>query len=64
MLSWRMVTPDAKWIEVERFNHNLGKIHTVEFAEFRITRYQADGNTPDTSEILRIPAHEFPQTRA
>ena len=24
---WRMVTPDAQWLEVTRLNHNLGKIH-------------------------------------
>ena len=27
---WRMVTPDAKWLEVERLDHNLGKIHDAE----------------------------------
>jgi FAD/FMN-containing dehydrogenase/Fe-S oxidoreductase len=60
LLSWRMVTPEAEWLEIERLNHNLGKIHTVAFAEFRLTRYQADGSTPKgNSEILRIPAHEF-----
>ncbi len=60
LVSWRMVTPDAKWLEVERLNHNLGKIHDVAFAEFRVTRYQADGKTPEgTAEILRIPGSEL-----
>ncbi len=27
LASWRMVTPDADWLEVERLDHNLGKIH-------------------------------------
>ena len=27
LVSWRLVTPDGKWINVERLNHNLGKIH-------------------------------------
>ncbi|MDO8810569.1 MAG: DUF3683 domain-containing protein, partial [Gallionella sp.] len=27
LAAWRMVTPDGLWIEVERLNHNLGKIH-------------------------------------
>ena len=27
LASWRMVTPEADWIEVERLDHNLGKIH-------------------------------------
>ncbi|MBK1692442.1 DUF3683 domain-containing protein [Ectothiorhodospira mobilis] len=47
LASWRMVTPDARWIEVERVNHNLGKIHDQEEVTFRITRYQADGHTPE-----------------
>mgnify|MGYP000660045420 CR=1 FL=1 len=27
LASWRMVTPDGDWMEVERLDHNLGKIH-------------------------------------
>jgi FAD/FMN-containing dehydrogenase len=30
LASWRMVTPDGNWLEVERINHNLGKIHEQE----------------------------------
>ncbi len=60
LVSWRMVTPDAQWLEVERLNHNLGKIHEVAFAEFRVTHYRADGKTPTgVSEILRIPGPEL-----
>ena len=29
LASWRMVTPDAQWLEVERLDHNLGKIHDI-----------------------------------
>ena len=60
LLSWRMVTPDAEWLEIERLNHNLGKIHEVEYAEFRLTRYQADGKTQiGNFETLQIAASEF-----
>jgi FAD/FMN-containing dehydrogenase/Fe-S oxidoreductase len=63
LVSWRMVTPDAQWLEVERINHNLGKIHDVEMAEFRITRYKANGKTRiDRPETIRIPAHELRKT--
>jgi FAD/FMN-containing dehydrogenase/Fe-S oxidoreductase len=56
LVSWRMVTPDANWLEVERINHNLGKIHDQETVEFRITRYKADGKTRDgEAQHLRIP---------
>ncbi len=60
LASWRMVTPRAEWIEVERLNHNLGKIHEVPLAEFRVTRLADDGSTPvGEPEILRIPGHEL-----
>ena len=26
LASWRMVTPDAQWLEVTRLDHNMGKI--------------------------------------
>jgi FAD/FMN-containing dehydrogenase/Fe-S oxidoreductase len=45
LLSWRMVTPDAQWLEVERLNHNLGKIHEQDEVRFRVTRYRPDGKT-------------------
>ncbi len=60
LLSWRMVTPDAGWVEVERLNHNLGKLHDLPYGEFRVTRYRADGRTPDGEpRLLRIPAAEI-----
>ena len=60
LVSWRMVTPDAKWLEVERLNHNLGKIHDNEFAEFRISHYEADGKTRcGEPNNIKISADEF-----
>ncbi len=60
LVSWRMVTPAAEWIEVERLDHNLGKIHTVEIARFRITRFRKDGKTPKgDARILEIPGNHF-----
>ncbi|MDZ7810286.1 MAG: FAD-binding protein [Arhodomonas sp.] len=43
LAAWRMVTPDAEWLDVERLDHNLGKIHDQETVRFRVTRYEADG---------------------
>ena len=34
LVSWRMVTPDARWLEVTRVDHNLGKIHDAPQATF------------------------------
>jgi FAD/FMN-containing dehydrogenase/Fe-S oxidoreductase len=57
---WRMVTPDAKWLEVERLDHNLGKIHDAENVSFRISRFDSDGKTPlGEPEILRAPGQNF-----
>ncbi len=60
LVSWRMVTPDAKWLQVDRLDHNLGKIHLQELVRFQIQRYQNDGLTPDgESKILEIPGSEL-----
>ncbi len=60
LASWRMVTPDAQWLEVERLEHNLGKIHEVESVRFRISRYQEDGRTPvGEPQTLEIPGVEL-----
>jgi FAD/FMN-containing dehydrogenase/Fe-S oxidoreductase len=63
LVSWRMVTPDADWIEVSRINHNLGKIHDAPSATFEVRRFAADGRTPKGSpEILIIPGSRFRKT--
>ncbi|HWT28156.1 MAG TPA: DUF3683 domain-containing protein, partial [Methylophilaceae bacterium] len=60
LASWRMVTPDATWMEIERLDHNLGKIHDVDVARFKISRYDADGKTLHAEpEILEIPGPSF-----
>jgi FAD/FMN-containing dehydrogenase/Fe-S oxidoreductase len=60
LASWRMVTPDGLWMEIERLNHNFGKIHDVENATFRVSRFEADGNTAHGEpEILTIPGGAF-----
>lgn len=60
LASWRMVTPDANWLEVERLDHNLGKIHDVDVAKFRISRFDIDGKTLiGEPEILEIPGPSF-----
>ncbi|VAW59730.1 FAD/FMN-containing dehydrogenases, partial [hydrothermal vent metagenome] len=41
LVDWRMVTADGNWLDIERINHNLGKIHLQEDVEFRLTRYNS-----------------------
>ena len=55
LVSWRMVTPDGNWLEVERLDHNLGKIHEQNNVLFRLSRYGPDLKTSIADpEILRI----------
>ncbi len=63
LASWRMVTPDGRWLEVERVDHNLGKIHDVPLAHFRLSRFELDGKTPfGAVEMLTIPGNQFRKT--
>ena len=59
LVSWRMVTPQAQWLEVTRLDHNLGKIHDAEVARFELQTFEADGRTPVRTETLVIPGATF-----
>lgn len=60
LASWRMVTPDGEWMEVERLDHNLGKIHDIATARFKISRYAEDMKTLLAEpQILEIPGPSF-----
>ena len=59
LASWRMVTPEAKWLEVTRLDHNLGKIHDVEVATFELKYFDASGKTVERVERLEVPGRTF-----
>ncbi|HQC85610.1 MAG TPA: FAD-binding oxidoreductase, partial [Rhodoferax sp.] len=59
LASWRMVTPQAEWLEVTRLQHNMGKIHDAEVASFELQYFKADGKTKIRSERLDIPGKTF-----
>ncbi|MDQ3270728.1 MAG: DUF3683 domain-containing protein, partial [Pseudomonadota bacterium] len=59
LASWRMVTPQAEWLEVTRLDHNLGKIHDAEQASFELKYFAADGKTHLRTERLDIPGKTF-----
>ena len=60
LVSWKMVTPDGLWMEVERLDHNLGKIHEQENVRFKITRFDTDGKKQiGETEILNILGKTF-----
>jgi FAD/FMN-containing dehydrogenase/Fe-S oxidoreductase len=57
LVSWRMVTPQGQWLEVERLDHNLGKIHDAPSATFRL-RF-SDGRKQLGEKLLEIPGARF-----
>jgi len=60
LASWKMVLPDARWVEVERLNHNLGKLQDQQTVEFKLTYYEKDGQTPSGEpELLSMPGSSF-----
>ncbi len=59
LVSWRMVTPEAQWLEVVRIGHNLGKIHDAENVRFELRYFEADGKTPIRTEVLDIAGKTF-----
>ncbi|MBT7434733.1 MAG: FAD/FMN-binding oxidoreductase [Gammaproteobacteria bacterium] len=59
LVSWRMVTPDGNWLEVERLQHNLGKIHDQDQVSFNLKRFDASGKNLLSEEPLVIPGSHF-----
>ncbi len=60
LASWKMVMPDASWLEVVRVNHNLGKLQDQAIVSFELHRYESDGKTPrGEMERLDIPGSAF-----
>jgi FAD/FMN-containing dehydrogenase/Fe-S oxidoreductase len=63
LLSWRMVTPDADWLEVTRMDHNRGKIHDADIATFELALYAENGKGGlshlKKRELLTIPGKQF-----
>ncbi len=60
LVSWRMVTPQADWLVVERLEHNLGRIHDQPAVRFRLSRFAPDGITPKgMPELLELPGTVF-----
>jgi len=60
LVSWKMVTPNATWLEVERLEHNLGKIHEQETVKFRVSEYKKNGHSQiGEPRILEMPGEIF-----
>ncbi len=59
LVSWRMVTPDGNWLDVERYNHNLSKIHDQDQVSFVLKRFDAKRKKLLSEEQLVIPGTQF-----
>jgi FAD/FMN-containing dehydrogenase/heterodisulfide reductase subunit C len=66
LVSWRMVTPDAQWLEVTRLDHNLSKIHDAPVATFELAYHATDAKgglgALERKETLIIPGARFRKT--
>ena len=62
LASWKMVDTNGDWMEVERLNHNLGKIHDIEMAIFRVRHFDEKGRTTQPDKMLEIPGASFRKT--
>jgi FAD/FMN-containing dehydrogenase/Fe-S oxidoreductase len=62
LASWKMVDPEGNWLEVERLEHNLGKIHDQALAKFRVRRIDSDTGKALSEEILEVPGSRFRKT--
>ena len=54
LAGWRMVTPDAEWLDIERLDHNRGRIHDARLARFRVRRFAIDGKTLLKEELIEV----------
>ncbi len=59
---WKMVDANGDWMEIERLDHNLGKIHDIPMAHFRIRHFDERGRSTRPDETLEIPGATFRKT--
>ena len=52
---WKMVDPDGNWLEVERLDHNFGKIHEQHRPRFRAQALRPDREEAAVGEELSMP---------
>ncbi len=62
LASWKMVDPEGNWLEVERLEHNLGKIHDQALAKFRLRRTDSATGALLSEEVLEVPGSRFRKT--
>ena len=56
---WKMVTPQGEWLEIERYQHNLGRLQDTGSATFHVRRISRDGNKLLEERAIDIPGGAF-----
>jgi len=56
---WKMVTPQGEWLEIERYQHNLGRVQDTGSATFHLRRISRDGKKLLEERALDIPGGAF-----
>jgi FAD/FMN-containing dehydrogenase/Fe-S oxidoreductase len=59
LAAWTMVTPQAEWLDIERLEHNIGKIHEAPSAKFRLKYWSADRKKSLAERVIEIPGTHF-----
>lgn len=54
LLSWKMVMPDGKWLQVKRIDHNQDKIQRLDEVSFNIHTLKEDAQTITATKRLDI----------
>ena len=56
---WKMVTPQGDWLEVERYEHNLGRLQDADSATFHVRRISRDGKKLMDERAIELPGRAF-----
>ena len=59
LASWRMVDPNGDWLEVTRLDHNLGKIHDIALARFKL-EWSHPAEKGKAGEVFKTETLEIP----
>ena len=60
---WKMVTPRGEWLEIERYQHNLGRLQDAGTATFHVRRISPDGNKLLEERAIELPGSAFRKRR-
>jgi FAD/FMN-containing dehydrogenase/Fe-S oxidoreductase len=56
---WKMVTPQGDWLEIERFQHNLGRLQDADTVTFHVRRIAPDGKKLLDERAIELPGRAF-----